>query len=644
MSESLQISSATYRIRQDKSMISKYSPLLRSQYLHALAGMILILASACATPIGVVRGTIQETYFNLTANVLSAGDPSSWSMQALQRANLTERFNEDNEAAIGELRKTIQQKGSVDRLSDRLFALSELSFYFADQSGKKEYYLASAVYAYAYLFPEDGAPPPDPLDPRRRLAADLYNLGLVLGLGSPDGEEVALQAGKFSLPFGELELTVDAKEFLWGGFRFTRFIPVGEFEVRGLSNRYRQAGIGAPLAAELEPTGSGAAAEEARKRIPPRLKVPVTAFVQIAEPRRAVTGEKLKGRIELYPSDRTSKVTVDGRDVPLELEPTAALAYQLEGASVWDFEFAGFRFADPGQIFGDGLLMMSPYQRGRIPVILVHGTASSPARWAEMINELANDPILGQRYQFWLFQYNTGQPILYSAMLLRRALKNVVSEIDPQGKDPALRRMVVIGHSQGGLLTKLMAISSGTRFWENVSKEPFEQVEMAAETRALLREGMFFEPVPNIQEVIFIATPHRGSYQATGWVLNLIRRLVHLPGTLVSQFQDLLKAPAFAQMGMSQLPTSVDNMSPGQPFIRALSESRIDPRIKAHSIIAVLGEGPISGKTDGVVAYESAHIEGVESEKVVRSGHSTQGHPETIEEVRRILREHLAGR
>jgi hypothetical protein len=34
-----------------------------------------------------------------------------------------------------------------------------------------------------------------------------------------------------------------------------------------------------------------------------------------------------------------------------------------------------------------------------------------------------------------------------------------------------------------------------------------------------------------------------------------------------------------------------------------------------HSIIAVLGEGPISGKTDGVVAYESAHIEGVESAK-----------------------------
>jgi pimeloyl-ACP methyl ester carboxylesterase len=308
---------------------------------------------------------------------------------------------------------------------------------------------------------------------------------------------------------------------------------------------------------------------------------------------------------------------------------------------VWDFEFAGFRLADPQQILGDGLVMMHPYRPGRIPVVLVHGTASSPARWADMINELTNDPSLRGRYQFWLFQYSTGQPILYSAMQLRRALGNIVKELDPDGKDAALRRMVIAGHSQGGLLTKLMVIRSGNRFWEIVSSEPFDQVEMPAETRALLREGEFFDPVPNVKRVVFIATPHRGSYQATGWALNLINRLIRLPGTLVSQFGDLLAQPAFAQLHMSRLPSAVDNMSPGHPFLRALNDLAIDPNITAHSIIAVLGDGPITGKTDGVVAYESAHIDGVESEKVVRSGHSTQGRPETIDEMRRILREHI---
>jgi hypothetical protein len=41
-----------------------------------------------------------------------------------------------------------------------------------------------------------------------------------------------------------------------------------------------------------------------------------------------------------------------------------------------------------------------------------------------------------------------------------------------------------------------------------------------------------------------------------------------------------------------------------------------------------------------VVSYASAHLEGVESELVVRSGHSAQSNPEVIQEVRRILVEH----
>lgn len=599
---------------------------------------VLLLVGACATPIGVTRGSTQEIHHALTANVLSAGTPSGWSTQVLHRTNLYERFDEDAEAALGHLRKTFERRVT----SDRLFALAELSFLYAERSGKREHYLASAAYAYAFLFPEDG-PPPDPLDPRCRLAADLYNRGLTRGLASPEGEEVVLEAGALPLPFGQLELTVEPSGFLWGGYRFKRFIPVGELKIRGLRNRYRQAGIGAPLAAELEPVGSGPAAEQARKRIPPRMRVPVTAFVRLVEPRRGVLEGKLQGRVELYAADQASTVQVDGQDVPLELEPTAALAYQLEGAPVWDFEFGGFRFAEY-PVLADGLAMMHPYRPGRIPVVLVHGTASSPARWAEMFNELTHDPVIRGRYQFWLFMYNTGQPVLYSAHLMRRALRAVIEELDPTGQDPALRRMVLIGHSQGGLLIKLMAIDSGTRFWDNVSTVPFDQVEMAPETRQLLREGMFFEPLPGIERVVFIATPHRGSYRATGWVRKLIRRIVRLPGTLVGQFTDLLKGEAFAPLGMSQLPTSVDNMSPGHPFIRALAATPVDPRITAHSIIAVKGDGPVEEGDDGVVSYASAHIEGVALERVVRSGHSTQSHPETIDEVRRILREHVGAR
>jgi pimeloyl-ACP methyl ester carboxylesterase len=599
--------------------------------------LLLVVATGCATPIGVVRGTTQQTYYALTANVLSAGEPSSWSKQVLHRDNLTERFEENPGAALAELHKRLRDRTT----SDRLFALAELSFFHAEQSGNREYYLAAAVYAYAFLLPEREEMMIRPIDPRGRLAVDLYNWGISRGLTSPDGEEVVLKAGAQALPFGEMILTVDPAQLLWSGYRFTRFIPVGEFVVRGLGNRYRQAGVGAALAAEVEPIADDSAAASARKRIPPRIKVPVTAFIRFSDPLRSIAGGKMVGRIEVHAADQGSTIRVGEREVPLELEPSATLAYALEGAPIWDFEIAGFRFADQKKIFGDGLMMMQPYRRGRIPVLLVHGTASSPVRWAEMYNEVTQDPVLNGRYQFWLFQYNTGQPILYSAMLLRRALGNILNDVDPNGEDEALKRMVVIGHSQGGLLTKLLTIHSGNRFWANVSQKPFEEIEMAAETRALIKEAMFFDPVPTVNRVVFIATPHRGSFRASGFVLNIIQRIVALPGTLVDQLHGLLKQPEFAQLGISQLPTSVHNMSPGNRFIRTLAESPIDPRITAHSIIAVLGEGPVTGKTDGVVAYESAHIDGVASELVVRSAHSTQSHPETIEEVKRILTEHL---
>ncbi len=64
--------------------------------------------------------------------------------------------------------------------------------------------------------------------------------------------------------------------------------------------------------------------------------------------------------------------------------------------------------------------------------------------------------------------------------------------------------------------------------------------------------------------------------------------------------------------------------------------------MKAHSIIPVKGDAPPAGQNDGVVVYESAHLDGVASEKVVyRSEHSTQSHPARILELRRILYEHL---
>ncbi|MBT4145512.1 MAG: hypothetical protein HOE45_01270 [Gammaproteobacteria bacterium] len=105
-----------------------------------------------------------------------------------------------------------------------------------------------------------------------------------------------------------------------------------------------------------------------------------------------------------------------------------------------------------------------------------------------------------------------------------------------------------------------------------------------------------------------------------------------------SRLSGQLKLSAFLR---DKIPTSVDGMSPNNPVMKALVEMPLAPGITGNSIIAVLPGKDIKTGNDGVVEYSSAHIDGAESEYIVRTGHSAQGHPLAIEEVRRILLKHI---
>jgi hypothetical protein len=204
--------------------------------------------------------------------------------------------------------------------------------------------------------------------------------------------------------------------------------------------------------------------------------------------------------------------------------------------------------------------------------------------------------------------------------------------------------MVVLGHSQGGLLTKMTAIDSGDVFWRNLTSRPFDEVKLRKRDKELLGHVLFVKPLPFVRRVIFLATPHRGSYLAGPQIVRrLAQRLVRLPSDVVRLGVDLATLNPTGALASGRMSTSIDNMSPGHPFIRTLAGIPVSPGVTAHSIISVDDDEPLDQAGDGVVKYESAHIEGVESELIVKSPHSgMQAAPATVEEVRRILLEHSA--
>ncbi len=602
--------------------------------LPAASALLVVLLAGCVSPIGVNRIGAQEANSSLSASVLTTGKVGTEANQFLSRLDLSERYQEDPAGTIAAIHSGL---GQADE-SARLFVLAELSFAYAQRTHNRSYFLATAAYAWQFLFPQGAELQAGRYDPRVRTAMDLYNRGVTEGLATGTGVEVVLSARTIALPYGSLQVAVDPSGFKFGGYQLEHFVSLADFEVRGLRNRYRRRGIGAPLAASIAKSGQ----ESVDGWLGPRTKVPVTALLRFSDPVHGARGEEMHATLELYDDMETAAVQIGGNSVPLESETTAALAYQLEGSPVWDFEFAGFRKGDfslGSQM--DNLLMLHPYRPGRIPVVFVHGTASSPARWAEMANELMNDPVLAQRYQLWFYIYNTGNPVAYSAMGLRESLQRAVQDLDPQGQDPAMHQMVVVGHSQGGLLTKMTVVNSGTRFWDAHHEVPIEQIQMSADTKDMLRRTIFVEPLPSVTTVVFICTPHRGSFVAEGFIGKLGRRLVSFPGTLTKVSVDLVTLNPGAAKQAFALPTAIDNMDGSSSFIQTLSALPIAPGVDAHSIIAVKGDGPPEKGDDGVVRYSSAHIEGVASELIVRSSHSAQAVPETIEEVRRILYEHL---
>ncbi len=638
---------------------------------------VAILTSVCGLTLGACGfGRIglndvrpADAYRQTTESALAGPSLGIDTRTTLRRTGFLDLCDENTERCIDELRSHAL---GHDFISDELFALAELSLRFADDlvreastrapttaatkasgpagaraqpdripvgQGARAHYLASALYAYAFLFPADGGHRVQPLDPRMRLAADIYARALARAFYNDTHGGMFPAAGTYRLPFGEIEVSFDEEELRWGRRILDDFHWVGASEIHGVNNRYRDAGIGTPVAAKT------ALVDDTFDFVNRSAWVPATVLLRIPSPRKQVRGALLEASLEIHTANESPTVEIEGRDYPLEFDPTAALAASIEHSRVWENELTRFLGRAIGVKRGSALGAMEPYVTGRIPVVFVHGTDSSVATWVNMVNDLQRDPRVREKFHFWYFAYDSGNSILYSTMLLRRALNEAVDRMRQAGGGPCLDHMVVLGHSQGGLLTKLTSVETGSAFWDTYFNKPIEEVPLRPEMEATYKEMAFLAPLPYVRRVVFLATPHRGSFLAGPQIVRrLAARLIQLPREIIELGADQIRLSRYLrpENRLGRVPTSIDNMSPNDPFIRTSSELTIVPEVKAHSIVALMPGDTKDGGSDGVVKYSSAHIEGVESEVIVPDWHSVLGNPIAIEEVRRILLLHAS--
>ena len=227
---------------------------------------------------------------------------------------------------------------------------------------------------------------------------------------------------------------------------------------------------------------------------------------------------------------------------------------------------------------------------------------------------------------------------------MRRSLHDVRQRFDPQRKAQALDRMIVVGHSMGGLLTRLQVSDSGSHMWDAFFRVPPERLQWTLNQRKNLKEHLFFEANDDIDRTLFISTPHRGSEIADWSIVRLATRLIRLPTDIASALVSL-PAQNFSQLNPVLLQfdafgtRGVENLSPEHPFFDAIDAMPI--RIPHHSIVGDRGKGDTPDSSDGIVHYSSSHLDSALSEVIVPYGHSCTSKPETVAEIIRILHLHL---
>jgi len=254
-------------------------------------------------------------------------------------------------------------------------------------------------------------------------------------------------------------------------------------------------------------------------------------------------------------------------------------------------------------------------------------------------------PGLSERYQFWTFEYSTGDPIPYSASRLRQSLVAARRQFDSDHSERSFERIVLVGHSMGGLLAKMLVVDSGTRLWSEVSDRPFGQLAGDPADRMVLGDSLLIKPLAEVRSVVFVATPHRGSRICQGWLQGLGSRLVRPTEPLRAACERLIARndPGFFNEAFcKRLPSSIEELEWDAPFLKSLGELPVSRDVKFHSIIAVRPDRRELERSDGLVSYASAHLESAGSEIVVAAGHLCQDDPGVIREVRQVLSEHKA--
>jgi hypothetical protein len=403
---------------------------------------------------------------------------------------------------------------------------------------------------------------------------------------------------------------------------FQKFLDARKLQVRRGEEAVVIPGLGGTLVGVHSSVLAGSPLP--RFEPPSGYRLPVTSVVDFGPDNHQAPVE---ARLRLVDPLRQTTVEIGGQRYPLAANFSAPLLSYGRLNELW----IGFINMIRGESMRNatGLLLPQPYDPDRIPAIFVHGLLSSKFIWRRTALALLQDPDIRRHYQFWVYSYPTGNPISFSALNLREDLAVAQERFGLQ------HGVVLIGHSMGGLLSRMQVTNSGRAIWDEAFGPKAQELYLQVPNDSRIKQALIFQANPTIERVIFIATPHRGSRLAVGKIGAIAIWLIRLPLDLWNEIPETIAHALNFNGRRAILPTSIQGLSPKSPLLHALD--RLPIQTVHHSIIGDRGRGDTPNSSDGVVPYSSSHLASAQSEKIVPTGHEAMDDPQAVEEIRRIL-------
>lgn len=474
-----------------------------------------------------------------------------------------------------------------------------------------------------------------------RETVEIYNISLEQLLRLSKKRDGYQLGQTLRLPIsGRVIPTVLPHESRWlSAEQLGEFEFVSDYELKNLRNRHSKRGLGVPIMVRRERPADQSSLEPYYES---GLTLPVTVVARFRGQSLSDAEQNAAVTLELLDARESDGVVVSDTLLPIETDLSTPLAWFLTDPRKSLLETLGLLLPDRAQHL-EGIYMIAPYDPDRIPVLMVHGLWSSPMTWMEMFNDLQSDPQLRDKYQFWFYMYPTGEPLTFAAANLRDRLHEVRRICDPLGKNRNLDRMVVVGHSMGGLMSYLLTVNSEDRIWKRLSRLPVNEIHGDSTVHEQIRRVFFFEKDRSVDRIVTIGSPFNGSGYANRFTQWLSGSIISLPNTTSRLSQMIYRQNHQSTWDRMFAPrTSLDSLNKNSAILDLVRHTTVPDNTLHHNIVGVSKGRSISSWTDGVVTLRSASRPDADSELRVKAGHSdVHRHPDAIAEVRRILIDHL---